>query len=465
MRRTTTPAFSKHNLPAYTYAAANLTGNLLRPDGKVFVKLIDIKREEWPAFLWSFAYFFFLLCAYYVLRPVRDEMGIQGGIKNLPWLFTGTFVGMLIVTPLFGWIASRWPRRQFLPAVYLFFIANLFFFYFAMKNEALDRMHVAAGFFIWLSVFNYFVVSVFWSFMTDIYDNITAKRLFGAIAAGGSLGAATGPLITAALVKSVGIPNLLLISATLLGCAVVCIVRLGLWARQRQLERGNTSAAEETAMGGGILDGIRLALASPYLLTICGYVFTLQALGTYFYLEQVRIMAETMASSADRTQLFAQLDLAVNIITLFTQVFITSVLLRRLGLVFCLVIMPVLMIFTLGTTGFMPTLAVISISTVIRRACEFAVGKPAREILYTVVTRQERYKAKNFIDTVVSRGSDVVSTWSHAGLRGLGMSTAQMAFAVIPICFVMMGAGLYLGRQQEQRSKPVATDKPLVATS
>lgn len=424
------------------------------------MKLIDIKQEEWPAFLWSFAYFFFLLCAYYVLRPVRDEMGIQGGIRNLPWLFTGTFVGMLLVTPLFGWISSRWPRRQFLPAVYLFFIANLIFFYFAMQNKALDVMHVATGFFIWLSVFNYFVVSVFWSFMTDIYDNIAAKRLFGAIAAGGSVGAMVGPLITAALVKSIGIPNLLLISAFLLGCAVVCIVCLGRWARQQQKMRGVTNAPDDLAMGGGILDGIRLALASPYLLTICGYVFMLQALGTYFYLEQVRIMAETMASSAERTQLFAQLDLAVNTITLITQLFITSILLRRVGLIFCLVIMPILMVFTLGVTGFMPTLAVISISTVIRRACEFAVGKPAREILYTVVSRQERYKAKNFIDTVVMRGSDVVSTWSHAGLRGLGMSTAQMAFAVIPICFVMVGAGYYLGRQQEHRARRVADAKP-----
>ena len=431
------------------------------------MKFIDIKREEWPAFLWSFAYFFFLLCAYYVLRPVRDEMGIQGGLKNLPWLFTGTFVGMLLVTPLFGWISSRWPRRQFLPAVYLFFIANLLLFYFAMQSDALDRTQVAAAFFIWLSVFNYFVVSVFWSFMTDIYDNLTAKRLFGAIAAGGSVGAMTGPVITAALVKTVGIPNLLLISAVLLGFAVVCIVGLGRWARQRQSERAAESALVETAdvaMGGGVLDGIRLALASPYLLTICGYVFLLQGLGTFFYLEQLRVMAENLPSSAERTQLFAQLDLAVNTVTLLTQVFVTSALVRRLGLVFCLVLLPILAIFTLGVTGILPTLAVISLSTVIRRASEFAIGKPAREILYTVVSRQERYKAKNVIDTVVSRGSDVVSTWSHAGLRALGMGTAQMAFSVIPFCFVLIGAGIYLGRQQEQRIKPIADVRPQPAT-
>ncbi len=427
------------------------------------MKLIDIKREEWPAFLWSFAYFFFLLCAYYVLRPVRDEMGIQGGLKNLPWLFTGIFVGMLVVTPLFAWIASRWPRRQFLPAVYLFCIANLIAFYAAMKSGAVNTQALAAAFFIWVAVFNYFVVSVFWSFMTDIYDSLTAKRLFGAIAAGGSLGAMTGPTITAVLVKVIGIPNLLLISAFLLGCAVVCIVGLGRWAKQRQAERGVTATDEEAAMGGGMLDGIKMALASPYLLSIAGYVFLLQGLGTFFYLEQVRVMAESIASSADRTQLFAQLDLAVNTITLITQVFITSALLRRAGLVFCLVLLPVLAVFTLGVTGFLPTLAVISISTVIRRACEFAIGKPAREILYTVVTRQERYKAKNVIDTVVTRGSDVVVNWSHAGLRGLGMGASQIAFSLIPLCFIVMGAGWYLGRQQEARAK--GTAQPPAAVS
>lgn len=419
------------------------------------MKLLDIQREEWPAFIWSFAYFFFLLCAYYVLRPVRDEMGIQGGLKNLPWLFSGTFAGMLVITPLYGWIASRWPRRTFLPAVYVFFIANLLLFYAAMQTPAMGSFSLSAGFFIWISVFNYFVVSVFWSFMTDVFDNIAAKRLFGAIAAGGSIGAMAGPTITAALVKQIGIPNLLLISAALLGCAVVCIVGLGRWAHRRALARAHETrevlADEEKALGGGVLDGIRLAFASPYLLSICGYILLLQGVGTFFYMEQVQVMADNMPSSADRTQLFAQLDLAVNAITVVTQFFLTGAMLKRLGLVFCLLLLPVLAVFTLGFTALMPTLLVISVSSVLRRACEFAVGKPAREILFTVVSRQERYKAKNIIDTVVSRGSDVISTWSHAGLRGLGMSTSQLAFAVIPLCFVMMGVGAYLGREQERR--------------
>ncbi|MBL8522076.1 MAG: hypothetical protein JNN20_00155 [Betaproteobacteria bacterium] len=218
-------------------------------------------------------------------------------------------------------------------------------------------------------------------------------------------------------------------------------------------------------MGGGVLDGIKLALASPYLLAICGYVFMLQGIGTYFYLEQVRVMAENIPSSADRTQLFAQIDLAVNGVTLITQVFITSALLRRAGLVFCLIVLPILAVVTLGITALLPTLAVISVSSVIRRACEFAVGKPAREILFTVVSRQERYKAKSVIDTVVTRGSDVVSSWGHAGLRGLGMNTSQLALAAIPLCFFMIGAGIYLGRQQEARAQSAAPGDNKVAAS
>jgi len=416
------------------------------------LKFIDIKREEWPAFAWSFLYFFFLLCAYYVLRPVRDEMGIQGGIKNLPWLFTGTFVGMLIVTPLFGWVSSRWPRRTFLPLVYVFFIANLLAFYAAMQASTLDKTTIAAAFFIWLSVFNYFVVSVFWSFMTDVFDSDSAKRLFGAIAAGGSMGAMVGPIITAALVKQAGVANLLLIASLLMSAAVVCVIGLGRWAARRASSDPGHERDEEP-LGGGILDGIKLAFASPYLLTICGYVALLQLLGNYFYLEQLRVMAESIPSSAERTQLFAHLDLAVNTLTLVSQVFITSALVRRVGLIFCLILLPALAVFTLGITGLMPTLALISIATVIRRASEFAIGKPAREILFTVVSREERYKAKNVIDTVVSRGSDLVSTWGHAGLRSLGMSTAQMAFSAIPLCIFMIGAGVYLGRSQQQRAQ------------
>ena len=424
------------------------------------MKIIDIERDEWTAFGWAFCYFFFLLCAYYVLRPVRDEMGIQSGIKNLPWLWTGTFVGMLLITPLFGWISSRWPRRIFLPLVYFFFIANLIAFYFAFNTDIVPKTIVAPAFYVWISVFNYFVVSVFWSFMTDVFSTERAKRLFGGIAAGGSIGAMTGPTITAALVKTVGVAQLMLISAALLGFAVLCIYGLSHWARTRtdmsDAER-LIAQQKEQALGGGMLDGIKLIFKSRYLLIICAYIILGQALGTYFYLEQLRVVAETISSSADRTQLFAKLDLAVNSIALFIQLFITSALLKRLGLVFCLTALPAVGVLSLGWTALMPTLLTIAICTVVRRAMEFAISKPAREILYTVVTREERYKSKNVMDTIVSRGGDLMATWTHAGIRAFGHATASMALLAIPFAVLMVATGAYLGRAQRSKEDLGAT--------
>ncbi len=413
--------------------------------------VLDIRREEWPAFAGAFAYFFLVLCAYYVLRPVREEMAIQAGLKNLPWIYTGVFMGMLVMTPLFGWISSRLPRRIFLPVVYLFFASNLALFYAAMHGQLpfVNAAQTAIAFFIWLSVFNYFIVSVFWSFMTDIFDDLSAKRLFGAIAAGGSAGAMVGPIITSTLVTTIGIPNLLLISAALLTSCIGCILYLNRWAVVNvDAQRGNTDAA----MGGGILDGLKLAFSSPYLLSICLYIMLLQMVGNVFYVEQLRVASVELATPALRTQFFAHLDLAVNTLALLIQLFVTGAMLRKLGLVFCLTVLPVLGVILLTITGLFPTLIVVAVSTVIRRTAEFAISKPAREVLFTVTSREERYKAKNVVDTVVSRGADAAATWATAGLRGLGLGTSQIAFAAIPLALAMIGFGAFLGKQQQKKA-------------
>lgn len=413
--------------------------------------VLDIRREEWPAFAGAFLYFFLVLCAYYVLRPVREEMAIQAGLKNITWLYTGVFVGMLLMTPLFGWISSRLPRRIFLPVVYLFFSSNLVLFYSAMKGQLplIDAAQTAIAFFIWLSIFNYMVVSVFWSFMTDIFNDLSAKRLFGAIAAGGSAGAMVGPIITGTLVTAIGIPNLLLISATLLISCIGCIVYLNRWAVTHvDTQRGNADAA----IGGGVLDGLKLTFSSPYLLGICLYVMLLQMVGNVFYVEQLRVVSIELSTPALRTQFFAQLDLVVNALALFIQLFITSAMLRKLGIVFCLTVLPIIGVILLTVTGLAPTLMVIAVCTVIRRTAEFAIAKPAREVLFTVTSRDERYKAKNVVDTVVSRGADAVATWTTAGLRGLGLGTSQITLAAIPLALAMVGFGVYLGRQQQKRA-------------
>lgn len=414
-------------------------------------RLLNVRLEEWPAVLWSFLYFFCLLSGYYVLRPVRDEMGILGGIKNLPWMFTGTFLGMLATMPLFGAAAARFPRHVLVPAIYGVVISNLLFFFFAMHLGWAPAL-VAKAFFVWLSVINYFMVSVFWSFMSDLYESEQAKRLFPVIAAGGSVGAFVGPLITAALVKRIGIPSLFLVSAVLFSCAIACVRWLTTWAAAHS--RGERQRGE--AVGGGIFSGVTLALANPYLLAIAGYILLLQVLGTFFYLEQTQIVSKTMSSSTERTQFFAQLDLAVNGLTLLLQVFITGRLVLSLGLATCLVLLPVFGGLGLLTVGLWPTLMVVAAASVVRRATEFAISKPAREVLFTVVTREERYKAKNVIDTLVSRGGDALSGWAHSGLVGLGATTSLLAFASVPAAIAMIGVGLYLGRAHDRKRQPAA---------
>jgi len=410
--------------------------------------LINVRVQEGPAVLWSFLYFFCLLSGYYVLRPVRDEMGILGGIKNLPWMFSATFLGMLATLPVFGAAAARWPRNKLVPGVYFFVISNLLFFFLAMYAGYRPAL-VAKVFFVWLSVVNYFIVSVFWSFMSDLYESEQAKRLFPVIAAGGSVGAIVGPAITASLVKHIGIPSLFLVSAGLFTCATLCVGRLSEWAKDHT--QGDRQHGE--AIGGGIFSGVRLALSNPYLLAIAGYILLLQVLGTFFYLEQTRVVSQALSSSTARTQLFAQLDLSVNGLTLLLQIFVTGRLVLSLGLATCLVLLPLLGGMGLLTVGLWPTLAVVAAASVVRRATEFAISKPAREVLFTVVTREERYKAKNVLDTLVSRGGDALSGWAHNGLAGLGVSVSQMAFASMPAAIAMIAVGLYLGRQQEQKRR------------
>ncbi len=424
---------------------------------KSYFKPFTLQPGEWPALAWSFVYFFCLLCGYYVLRPVREEMGIQGGVANLPVLFTATFVAMLVLVPIFGWASARWERRRLLPFAYYFFIAHIVGFYFLMVN-GVNPARVAQGFFVWLSVFNLFVVSVFWSFMSDIFRNDQAKRLYGVIAAGGSLGAMAGPALTAAWVAQLGIANLLLVSCMFLLGAVLCIHQLNHWAAHASHHAPAENRGD--ALGGSVWAGARLVLRSRYLLAVCGYILMISTLGTFLYLEQARIVAATIPSSAERTQLFATVDLAVNGLTLFVQLFVTAQLVLRFGVTFCLMLMPVVSVVGFGLLAAVPTLAAIIGLGVIRRAMEYAITRPAREVLFTVVSREERYKAKNVIDTVVNRGGDAMSGWLNTGVKMLGATTAQVALTAIPLALLWAGLGFYLGKEQERFAKIKAEGLP-----
>lgn len=415
---------------------------------RLLLRSVQVEPGEVTALLWSFSYFFALLCSYYIIRPMRDEMGILGGVENLQWLFTGTLVAMTAAIPLFGWVSSRFPRRRFLPYVYGFFILALLLFYLLMDKQRASPA-VARAFFIWASVFNLFVVSVFWSFMADIYTNQQARRLFGFIAAGGTVGALSGPALTTLLVQPLGARNLLLISALLLFWAIFCIARLSKWSEKHPTDQHAPAATDDNrALGGGIWAGISLVVRSPYLLGICLLMLLFTTLATFLYLMQAQIVRDAFADSAQRTAVFAAIDLAVNGLTLLLQLFLTSRLIQWFGLATVLAIVPLLLSAGFGLLGVAPVLVVLLVVQVIRRAGNYAIMRPAREMLYVVLTREEKYKAKNLIDTLVYRTGDAVSAWIYTGMRSLGMNLAGIALIAVPLALVWAGIAFSLGRQQ-----------------
>jgi AAA family ATP:ADP antiporter len=390
---------------------------------------------------------------------MRDEMGIAGGVKELQWMFTGTFLAMLAVVPLFGWLVRRFPVRRFLPYVYFFFTGNLLLFFVLFKSNV-HHVYVARVFFIWASVYNLFIVSVFWSFMADSFSTEQAKRLFGIIAAGGTAGALTGPALTAMLVMALGPANLLLISAAFLLVAVGCIYRIIAWRGSQKsgtLEKGEGSAVFPDAdtgqrIGGSIFAGIRRVFRSSYLLGICLLMLLFTTLATFLYFQQARIIADSFQNPADRTAVFAGMDFAVNALTITTQMFLTSRIIGKLGLSWTLALVPVLLGFGFLALGVMPALSVLVVVQVLRRAGNYAIMRPAREMLYVVVDKEDKYKAKNFIDTVVYRGGDAASAWAYAGMSALGLGMTGIAFAAVPLAAIWAWVSFKLGKSQMQRA-------------
>lgn len=411
---------------------------------------VRVEATELLAVVLAFIYFFCLLCTNYILRPMRDEMGIAGGVENLQWLFTGTFVAMLALVPLFGWVAARFPRKRFLPYVYYFFIANILLFYGLFVSD-LTHAYVARAFFVWMSVFNLFVVSVFWSFMADIFSDPQAKRLFGFVAAGGTIGALVGPVITAGLVGTIGPSNLLLIAAGLLAVAVICIHKLVHWSSHFGSETDPTKEEEAARpMGGSIFAGIPLVLKSPYLLGIGLLILLYTTLATFLYFEQAEIVRDAFSDSSHRTAVFAGMDFATNAITIIIQVFLTARIVERLGIAWTLALIPIGVAAGFLVLGFAPVLGVLIVMQVLRRAGNFSLAKPAREMLYVVLGKEEKYKAKNFIDTVVYRGGDAVSGWAYTGLRAMGVSLAGVAFVAVPLAAIWGYVSYRLGRKNQE---------------
>jgi AAA family ATP:ADP antiporter len=414
-------------------------------------RVVAVRPPEARALLWSFAYFFCLLAGYYVLRPLRDEMGIAGGVKNLQWMFTATFFAMLAAVPLFGAVVARLPRRRFIPLVYHFFVANIAIFW-ALLFLDYEKVVVARVFFVWISVFNLFAVSVFWSFMADLWSSEQGKRLFGFIAAGGSAGALLGPIITVSLAKAIGPANLLVVAAVLLEVAVFCAARL-----EREADVGEPREAPARApIGGGWLAGLAMVLRSPYLAGIALWVTLLSLAGTVLYFQQANLVAAASDDPAVRTRIFASIDLAVGILTILVQLLATGRLIERFGVGRAAACLPLVFAAGFAVLAFSPLVAVVIAFQAIQRTANFALSNPAREVLFTVLGREEKYKAKNVIDIVVFRGADALSGWLFALLRGAGATLPAIAFGMVPVAAAWLVLSIALGRAQERKARQAA---------
>nr|HET7857692.1 MFS transporter [Caldimonas sp.] len=413
--------------------------------------LLPATAAERRAALWSFAYFFALLAAYYVLRPLRDQMAIAGGVQRLPWLFTATFATLLVAQPVYGALVARLPRQRFIAIVYHFFALNLAAFWLLLTLDV-AAVAVARVFFVWVSVFSLFAVAVFWSFMADLFDSEQGKRLFGFIGAGGTIGALLGPAITIVLAEPLGPRNLLLVALGLLELAVFCVHRL---------ERTATSGAArcdaaDIVVGGGAFAAIPEIVRSPYLLGLAAWSCLLSFGATVLYFAQANVVAAEVHGAAAQTRIFASVDLAVGILTLATQLFATGRFIERFGVGVASAVLPAVFVvgfaaLAIAASGSAPTLAVVLVFQVAQRWLNFAIANPARQVFFTVVGREEKYKAKSFIDVVVYRGSDAVWGWLYESVHAFGLKLGAIALAAIPVAAAWLALSTALGRMHDRR--------------
>jgi ATP:ADP antiporter, AAA family len=427
-------------------------------------RAVNVREDEVHGVVWSFFYHFSILAGYFVIRPIRDEMGVAGGIDNLPWLFLGTLIGTLLVHPLYTTAVSTMPRQKFVPLAYRFFMLNLVVFFLAMRMaDPTTMVWLGRIFFIWTSVYNLFIVAVFWSFMADVYRSGQAKRVYGLLAVGGTIGAISGSSITAVLVGWFGPVNMLLVSALLLEVASQTSHRLtrhepkiAAAGVEEELELGGDAAAiaatdtgrRGETIGGGALDGIRHVAKSPYLLGIAALMMFFTIVSTFLWFHRVDIVSRVFVDDpVGRTRLFANMEIAVQSLTLITQLFLTSRLLRWLGIGVSLAFLPIVSMIGFAILGSAPFLGVVVVFEVLRRAANFAIQRPAREVLYTVIPREDKFKAKHFNDTTVYRFGDQVGAWSYGGLSWLGLGLSGLAFTMVPISFLWLLLALWLGRQ------------------
>ncbi|MDQ6913020.1 MAG: MFS transporter [Verrucomicrobiota bacterium] len=416
---------------------------------KFFRRLVDVRPDEWGAMWLAFVFNFVVLAGYYILRPIREEIGATSGVENLPWMYTATLIGMLVANALFAAIVSRMSRRKFLPVAYRFAIANLFIFFVLMRFVSPDwQWLLARSFFVWVSVFNLFATTLFWAFMTDLFTAEQGKRLFGFIAIGGSLGAILGPLVPTFLVNRFSTGIFCLMSAVMFEIAAQCV---RFFPTEFREERQASTA--EKPMGGNIWDSVTHIFRSPYLIGLVLFIFIYTLTNTWAYFQQADLTQHELTDKASRTAFFGKLDFSVNTLTILIQLGLTSRLLKWFGVGFTLVLMPALSGIGFLAIGYAPILIVLAVFQVMRRAAGFALLRPAREILFTVLRREDKYKAKSFIDTFGYRAGDQVGAWSYKGLHDAGLDVRITSYLAVPLVAFWCGLSLWLGRKQRELAK------------
>jgi AAA family ATP:ADP antiporter len=411
-----------------------------------------VRPEEVPLLGWSWLYLFAVFFAYFVIRPIRDAAGAAGGVNNLPWLFTGTLVGMLLVNTPYAALVARLPRARFISLTYRFFMLNLLVFL-VLFRETTGGANIWVGriFFIWTAVFNLFVISVFWQFMADVFTSEQSKRMFGFIAAAATVGGMLGGLLTASTVRALGVSFLLAVSAVLLELGVFAVRRLA--AVSEVMHTVQARRRDETSIGGTALAGLTNVLRSPYLLNICVYMLLYSMLSTFLYFQQIAIVAGTYADRPSQTALFGWMDFAVNALTLGGQLFLTGAVMKRLGIAVTITMIPLVTVAGFVLLGISPSIVVLIAFYVLRRAGNYSFAQPARNVLFTVVSREDKYKAKSVIDTIVYRLGDQVGAWSSGALSWLNVGLAGIAWAAVPLSVAWVINGWWLGRRHEDRAR------------
>ena len=416
--------------------------------------------------LTAFVFFYCLLSSYFVLRPMRDAVAAASGVNQLSWMFAATLGMTLLCNPLFSALVVRFPIRRVIPVSYQFFVVNMLVFYFVLGQTASaegSTVDVWLGrvFFVWTTVFALFNTSIFWSLMADAFRSDQAKRMFGFIGVGGTLGSISGTAATASLATIIGPRNLLLISAVLLELAILIIWRFPLRAREGGEPGTRATSFDRDVIGGSMWSGFTQIVRTPYLLGIGVFLILFTIGSTFLYFQQSDIVGRYYPDRAARTAILARLELTAQVLTVFTQIFFTGRIIRWLGLAATLAMLPAMSIVGFGALAAMPVFATLAVFTVLRRASNFALTNPSMEVLFTVVPREDKYKAKNIIETFVYRGGDQIGAWLYAGLAAIGLSLAGISFVAVPLSAAWLALALWLGRKQAVLAEALTAQEPM----